>query len=289
MRKNINMRYSFFIELAMAIKCLYNIRILKLFLMKFLRLFLFAIILSGCGENKNRMIEQKSVPLPAAQVKLAINANFFYTINPAGNISNVAVNNTGESKKMIVELKSNHEIFKQKNNKENLAIWIDKWQLIYNTGIKYDSAFILPWIKSSAELLTLTGNVFYAEEIERILTIYENSGLKQSLINEITPYVFSKYVDNIYINFLYDSNVRYNHSMGGEVKIEQLVSKENGRINLNFKMEEKRYIELYIRIPSWVNNAEVEVKKVYYHAVPGGYCKIAKKWKNGDVVNIYLN
>ncbi|NQU84765.1 MAG: glycoside hydrolase family 127 protein [Mariniphaga sp.] len=243
-------------------------------------------ILSGCGLTENQATENKSEPFPADQVELAINAGFLHSPNPANNVQGLPSNNISNTEILISELTNSLNLFDQTKNSENLESCINKWQLIYSSGINYDSTFIVPWIKSSAELLSITGNTIYAEELERILAIYENSGLKQSLINSISPFIFTKDVDHIYFNLFFDSSIKYKHTLGGEAEIEQLVSNEYGTIDLKFEMVEKRYIELYIRIPSWVNKAEVEVKKVYYHAIPGEYCKIAKKWKEGDVVNI---
>jgi DUF1680 family protein len=53
-------------------------------------------------------------------------------------------------------------------------------------------------------------------------------------------------------------------------------------------METKRYIELWIRIPEWAHNASVTVKGVKYLSQPGSYSRVAKQWKEGDVVEVEL-
>jgi DUF1680 family protein len=51
-------------------------------------------------------------------------------------------------------------------------------------------------------------------------------------------------------------------------------------------METKRYIELFIRIPEWAEEATVIEKGVKYVATPGSYCQITRKWSEGDMVEI---
>jgi len=83
------------------------------------------------------------------------------------------------------------------------------------------------------------------------------------------------------------SEISYSHSMGGEVKIWQETNyPQSGSVRVNFSMTEKQYIEVFIRIPSWAEDASVEVNGVKYFAPPGSFSKISKKWKEGDVVEI---
>ena len=75
--------------------------------------------------------------------------------------------------------------------------------------------------------------------------------------------------------------------MKGEVTFRQETDyPKSGSVKLYFGMTERRYIELFIRIPSWAEGTHVNVKGVKYFADPGSYCKILKKWKEGDVVDI---
>lgn len=144
------------------------------------------------------------------------------------------------------------------------------------------------WFKATGFLFELTGETKYSEELERIVYSDFKRNLAENEIQEhVQPYIFTKYVDHIHINLFISTEIIYNHSMGGDVRIWQKTDfPESGTVRVNFSINEKKYIELFIRIPSWAEDAAVEVKGVKYLAMPGSYCKIAKKWKEGDVVKI---
>jgi DUF1680 family protein len=101
--------------------------------------------------------------------------------------------------------------------------------------------------------------------------------------------VLTKNGDHIYVNLFNPVEINYQHSLGGEVTFRQETTyPESGSVRLHFDNAENRYIELYIRIPEWAEGTSVVVKKVKYFTQPGSYCVIAKKWKQGDVVEIEL-
>jgi hypothetical protein len=175
------------------------------------------------------------------------------------------------------------ESFNLQNFKE---YWDSTLERIIEVDLGIETA--KKWFKATSQLFELTGNARYSEELERVVYTSFKRNLAESEIEQIVkPYVFTKYVDHIHANLFIPSEISYNHSMGGDVKIRQETDyPESGSIRLHFSTTEKNYIELFIRIPSWAENASVEVKGVKYFAPPGGYSKIAKKWKEGDVVEI---
>ncbi len=144
------------------------------------------------------------------------------------------------------------------------------------------------WFHINGMLLQLTSEAQYAEEIEEIL--YTGiPGDSLQINNLVAPYIFTKLVDHVHVNLFAASEIEYEHSLYGKVKIVQETGySPTGMININFGMEKKRYIELYVRIPSWADGATVTVHNVKYVAHPGEYCLIAKEWKQGDVVEIYF-
>lgn len=144
------------------------------------------------------------------------------------------------------------------------------------------------WFEITGLLFQLTGNAVYAEELERIaFTNFFGTANKSELESMIEPYIFTRSVDHIHVNLFAPAEISYNHSLGGNVSIIQETDfPQRGSIKLHFSMEIKRYIEIFVRIPGWANEASVEVKGVKYFAVPGNYCKVAKKWKEGDVIEI---
>jgi hypothetical protein len=142
------------------------------------------------------------------------------------------------------------------------------------------------WFEVSGFLLELTGETIFAEEMEKTafsglgVTIEENKKI-------VAPYIFTKNIDNLFINLFAPATINYNHSTKGEVNVKMETNfPQSGKVDLKFGMTERRYIEVNIRIPGWAKGATVTVKRVKYVAPPGGYCKIAKKWKEDDLVEI---
>jgi len=175
------------------------------------------------------------------------------------------------------------EVFNIENFRE---YWNNTHERIMAVDVGIETA--KKWFKATGLLFELTGEAKYSEELERVIYTSFKRNLAESEIEQIAkPYVFTKYVDHIHVNLFIPSEIKYNHSMGGKVKIWQETGyPESGSVLVKFSMTEKQYIELFVRIPSWAEDASVEVKGVKYFAPPGSYSKIAKKWKEGDVVEI---
>lgn len=147
---------------------------------------------------------------------------------------------------------------------------------------------VLQWFQLTGFLFQLTGEARFAEEMEKIawMGFPDKPHVFDSLVS---PYIFTKNTDHVHVNFFLPAAIGYEHSLGGAVRIEQETDfPESGSIRLNFSMEIKRYIEIFVRIPSWAEGTSVTVKGVKYFAQPGQYSIIAKKWKEGDVVEIEI-
>lgn len=173
--------------------------------------------------------------------------------------------------------------FNIENYRENWDSTLERIVTVY-----LGTETIKKWFRATGLLFELTGETKYSEELERVVyTSFKRNLAESEIEGLVKPYVFTKYVDHIHVNLFIPSEISYSHSMGGEVKIRQETNyPESGSVRVKFSMTEKQYIELFIRIPSWAEDASVEVKGVKYFAPPGSYCKIAKKWKEDDVVDI---
>ncbi len=182
------------------------------------------------------------------------------------------------------------DMYNSNGKKQNLLQGIDLWRnakkYLESDSLKINHRSMQPaltkWFALTTELLKVTGNPVYADQLE---------GLNVHLIDPelLKHVVYTMDTDNIYVNLFEPSALSFGHSLGGSVEIEQQVELSAHKyVQLQLKMEIKRYMEVYIRIPSWAEGAEVEVKKVKYLAIPGSYCKIAKKWKEGDIIDIRL-
>jgi len=178
--------------------------------------------------------------------------------------------------------------FFEKDDEFDLDKFKSNWiQIQKNIHFKSSNATDLElWFAISGLLFELTGDAIFADELEKLAF----SGIGKSMpenIKIVSPYVFTKNTDNLFVNLFMPASIYYEHTTKGKVNVELLTNyPESGKIDLKFGMSKRRYIELFIRIPHWAVGATVEVKKVKYLAPAGGYCKIAKKWNEGDLVEI---
>lgn len=180
--------------------------------------------------------------------------------------------------------------YDEKNPDFNLDKLESLWKILRDERGGFNINVLKNWIEVTGFLLEITANEIYANELETI--VYSSfSGFSESEAREIenllTPFIYTKNVDHIYVNLFLNSTIKYDHTLKGAVEITQETDfPKSEKIQINFKMENKRYIELYIRIPEWAEGATVTEKGVKYIAVPGTYCLIARKWKEGDFVEI---
>ncbi len=179
--------------------------------------------------------------------------------------------------------------YNEKNEKFSLEKMKMEWENCV-AEITLNRAAAVQWAENTCLLFQLTGDEKYAEELEHIFyTRLNQHGVDKKLSNVIASCIFTKNVDHIHANLYIPSEINYEHTLHGHVKIEMETNyPETGRIQLKFTTGENRYIELFVRIPTWAADATVTVGGVKYVAKPGSYSKIAKKWKSGDLVEIYF-
>ncbi len=190
------------------------------------------------------------------------------------------------------DLKNFMVYYIDKNESFDLKILERKWtevqQKIITTNLNVED--LKTWIRINGFLIELTGNALYAEEMERIVLAGIDSTLsaeKDNIEKMIAPYIFTRDVDNVFVNLFVNSILEFDHSLFGAITIEQETDfPKSGSVRVKFSLAEKKHMELNVRIPGWASKATVTVKGVKYVATPGTYCKIAKQWKEGDVVEI---
>lgn len=178
--------------------------------------------------------------------------------------------------------------FLQKEIEFNLKEFKNSWNNTHNKNDfkKANCEDLKLWFEVTGLLLELTGETFFAVEMERIILLGVGKTVEETK-KIVAPFVFTKNTDNLFINLFNPATIHYNHTTKGKVKVEMETNfPHSGKVELKFNMTKRRYIEVNIRIPEWAENTIVTVKKVKYVAPPGGYCKIAKKWKEGDLIEI---
>lgn len=239
-----------------------------------------SIILFSC-DGKNQFHEKHSVRVPIEKITL-YQSVFQYRSNVADSLFQQKIGNG------LLQLKS----FIQKYESHSEDFSVEKMELLWESEkskIDYNGLeTVQAWIEANGFLLEITGKPVYAEALQKISSA-ENMGLTASEFEiaeqELAPFIFTKNVDHIFVNLFVNSSVEYVHSLDGKVKITQKSKGSDGFL-LKFNMEQKRYIEVNILIPTWAVNATVVEKNVKYVATPGEYCLIARKWEDGDMVEI---
>lgn len=166
------------------------------------------------------------------------------------------------------------------------------WINLKNRSTDFNFEDTRGWIEITGFLMEITGKELYAQELENIVN-YCKSSLSQDELKKterlLTPWIFTKNNDHIHVNLFVNATIKYDHSLKGAVEITQETTyPESEKVIVKFKMENKRLIDLYIRIPEWANGATVTEKGVKYVAIPGNYTVISRKWSDGDFVEINL-
>ncbi|HEY5799558.1 MAG TPA: beta-L-arabinofuranosidase domain-containing protein, partial [Burkholderiaceae bacterium] len=176
------------------------------------------------------------------------------------------------------------------------------------------------WMQLNRELLAITGEARYAEEIERsayndllaaqapdgenwcyyiypngkrVYTTYwrccKSSGAMA--LEELAPVAYSVGSDGSIAVNLYGDSVAELTTSAGRVTIEQTTRYPfDGAIALVIRPARPTRFTLELRIPAWAVDARVSVNGVPVtgEIVPGAYLDIAYNWCDGDVVAIDL-
>ena len=145
---------------------------------------------------------------------------------------------------------------------------------------------IQKWIELNVALVKLSGEARFGDAIEKMMHGSENILVPEKLIKSV---VYTHIDDQIFINIIASSSMEYQHTTGGNVKIIQETDYPEGDVmTLKSKCSDKRFIDVYIRIPSWAVNPTVRYGNVKYVARPGEYTQISRKWKDGDEISVDL-
>lgn len=181
------------------------------------------------------------------------------------------------------------------------------------------------WIKFNQQLLRLTGEAKYADEIER--TFYnallgamkpdgsdwakytplsgqrlegsEQCGMGLNCCNASGPRglftipqtAVMQSEDGAYINFYIDGTYHLISPENQEFAIMQNTNYPvSGKIDLNLVLEKDENMEIALRVPFWSTNYKILINgNTEYEAsnvLPGNYTKLKRKWKNNDKITI---
>lgn len=139
---------------------------------------------------------------------------------------------------------------------------------------------ISKWAELNVALVRLSGEVRFGDAIEKVLHGPENCFISERLLKSV---IYTHVDDKIFINVIGPSSMEYQHTTGGNVSLIQETDYPEGDVmTLKSKCGDKRFMDVYIRIPSWAVNPTVRYGNVKYVARPGEYTQISRKWNDGD-------
>lgn len=142
------------------------------------------------------------------------------------------------------------------------------------------------WADLNIQLLKLSGEVRFGDVLEDLLYKFPMLVLTESQLKSI---IYTHIDDQIFINLIGSSSVNHYHTTGGTVKLIQETDYPAGtEMTLKCESDDIRFLDVFIRIPSWAVNPTVTHGNVKYVARPGEYCEIYRKWRNGDEIKVVL-
>jgi hypothetical protein len=174
----------------------------------------------------------------------------------------------------------------------------------------------MSWIHLNRDLLRLTGEAKYADEIEKTLYnsllgaqdpngedwsyfIFPNGQRSHTYywacckssgalaLEEIAPLVFARRGGGIAVNLYEDSEARLDIPGTGKVRLVVTTEYPRGeQVRIAITPEREVGFPLFLRTPAWAQGASVQVngEPVSAAAVPGGYLKVERAWRSGDIV-----
>jgi len=175
----------------------------------------------------------------------------------------------------------------------------------------------LAWIQLNRELLVITGEAKYAEEIERtayndligaqapdgedwcyyvfpngrrVHTTYwrccKSSGAMA--LEELTPIAYTATSDGaITVNIYGPGSASFDLPQAGRVVLEQNTSYPfDGAIAIRVTPELASRFTIRVRIPSWADGASIRIGGDAVAAEPGTYATIERTWQTGDKIEI---
>jgi len=171
----------------------------------------------------------------------------------------------------------------------------------------------MSWIQLNKQLLHLTGDAKYAQEIERaaynaLLGARYTNGVDWSYhsftngswhvahfndccpssgvlaLEELTSLVYSKKENGVAINLITDSEGKV-----GDVRIVQATQYPfDGKVRITIPQSGKKAFPLFVRIPDWASSTSITLngKPFDGNGAPSSYLKIERAWKASDVLEL---
>jgi len=263
-------------------------------------------LFSSCGRDPNSLSVINSESFPGKQISLYFQPGRLLGIDSLVNPNHSSL--TNDQQLILNQIDEMISMSEQIRKSESDSAWITlvrKWskfrtnlfgadKLSFDTNYfrtdslnkKIFSEAIRKWTELNINLVKLSGEVRFGDALEKILYGPENKYVSEDLIKSV---VYTHVYDQIFINIIGSSTMDYQHTTGGNVRIIQDTNYPQGNeMTLKCECNDLRYMDVFIRIPSWAVNPMVTHGNVKYVARPGEYCQVSRKWKTGDEIRVVL-
>lgn len=192
---------------------------------------------------------------------------------------------------------------------------------VFSPQAYVETCSILAWLQLNRELLAISGQARYAEEIERtayndllgamapdgedwcyysfpngkrVHTTYwrccKSSGAMA--VEELPAIAYTQAATgNIYVNLLGPGAAEFDHPNTGTLRLRQDTRYPfDGTITLALELERSARFAISVRIPQWAEGATLRINGTPHVAapVPGEYAVIEREWNNGDEIALDL-
>jgi len=271
--------------------------------MKYIQLLAFASIplfFMACNQDRNQLNVIDSGSFPDKQITLGkevekhLTADSLYS-EPDNNL-NKQNPVWGKMEEMIQTTENAGKLKSEGTWKAFSAEWedfrinhigLDGLPIALDSLTKFEStALARKWIKLNVRLLKLSGEVRFGDAMEKVLYDAEVPLLSADLLKSI---IYTHIDDQIFVNIFGSSSLIHHHTTGGVIKLIQETSyPASNDITLKCETNDARFLNVFIRIPSWAVNPTVTHGNVKYVPHPGEYCQISRMWKDGDEIRILL-
>ncbi len=264
----------------------YNRKVVKI--MRKLSLFFFLLATVSCSLKTARDPINKAEVVSADQISLGGVVAELMQNEPASGSDASAASLFDDQ---IHALGEQLEQLKFKRKKLQGTTLSEEWEeLNQKISLRFEdlpNADLQAWVNLNDSLLKYTEEVRFADALERV--VYNSAGNMPLSEEQVKSFFYTQLYDRIFFNVYGSSSLQYEHTTGGVVRLVQATNYPyDGKITLKVELQDTRYLNFYFRIPEWARQASVICKGVKYKAVPGEFTEIAKKWKNGDEVEILI-
>ena len=254
-------------------------------------IFVFAALASSCGTDEARLTVVNLQSFPEKQVAVDTLLAERLLADSAAQTQTFAA---GSAK--LARLIQEASTLRENQNPGNWQAFLTGWEDFRSNAIATgrtplsagDSTAtdLQAWAQLNIGLLKLSGEVRFADAVEDLLY---SSSMPVLTGAQLKSVIYTHIDDQIFINLPGSSSLTHAHTTGGTVKLIQETSyPATNTILLKCESTDKRYLDVFIRIPSSAVNPTVTHGNVKYVARPGEYCQISRKWNTGDEILVSL-